>query len=688
MKTWTRVLIAAAIASLVPALALAQVQPPAETLTAADIYREVFGVDPSSLAAMLSGNAPPTVIATVSRVVNVAALTAAVFIVVMTFLVGVAQTAHEGNVMGRRYNSMWVQVRTVFGLGLLAPLPGGYSAIQILVLWLGFVGSNLAEQAWENSLDFVQTQSTFTTVASTPAVRDTVASMLAAQVCTARANTVSAQGGAAGPVEVQGRFVSEEVGGVFTAQWTGGVSFDATSGGVNGRGACGSFLVTREMNGQATLVGGRAQASGLMVLAGLTRPLAQEIAAGNPSADSVRSRLRQIEAQYTAIERQRAQLYLAAANGSVASVRERQLQMATEAGWLLAGAWYMTMAGLNASVQEELGHGVAFTEPRLEQFPESLQADVAPYVERVTSITRPGIADTANGSGQAPGGEGGFIDYISGKISEVASGIFFDLVDALAGGGDPIVDLANIGHEGLNLLAVAVTGAAGAAVFGGVAGVMLALAVFSALGAIGIALAALAYYLPLVPFLLWMMGVAAWVVMLIEKIVVAPLWAAAHTLPEGDGFAGQHARQGYMILIGLVARPVLMIAGFVAAMLMVTVVAKIVGIGFKYFVSAASVDRQFGLFALVAYSALFVGAVLVFTRFAFSLITLIPDRVLRWLGGGVESLGQADADSRVGNLGRNIALTAGGAAAGALKMLALKPGRSPPPRDPAVRVSP
>jgi len=59
------------------------------------------------------------------------------------------------------------------------------------------------------------------------------------------------------------------------------------------------------------------------------------------------------------------------------------------------------------------------------------------------------------------------------------------------------------------------------------------------------------------------MGVAGWLTLLVQSMVAAPLWAASHALPEGDGFAGERAKQGYMLLLNVAMRPILLVLGFV-----------------------------------------------------------------------------------------------------------------------------
>ncbi|MFK5948059.1 MAG: DotA/TraY family protein [Methylococcales bacterium] len=78
-----------------------------------------------------------------------------------------------------------------------------------------------------------------------------------------------------------------------------------------------------------------------------------------------------------------------------------------------------------------------------------------------------------------------------------------------------------------------------------------------------------AYYLPALPFILWMSAVAGLMIMVVEVMVAAPIWIVAHALPEGDGMAGNQAKQGYMMYLSLTFRAPLMVVGFFASYIMI-----------------------------------------------------------------------------------------------------------------------
>jgi conjugal transfer/type IV secretion protein DotA/TraY len=128
-----------------------------------------------------------------------------------------------------------------------------------------------------------------------------------------------------------------------------------------------------------------------------------------------------------------------------------------------------------------------------------------------------------------------------------------------------------------------------------------------------------------------------WLLLVLEAVIAAPLWAMAHVNPEGDGAAGQ-AGQGYMLLLSLVLRPTLMIFGLFAAMLVSFVIMRIINVTFVTAVLNMQSESTSGIVTLIGVVIIFTGLSISAITKSFSLIYWIPDNVLRWVGGHVERL--------------------------------------------------
>ena len=83
----------------------------------------------------------------------------------------------------------------------------------------------------------------------------------------------------------------------------------------------------------------------------------------------------------------------------------------------------------------------------------------------------------------------------------------------------------------------------------------------------------IAVYLPFAPFLLYFGAFIGWLILCGKVTIAAPLWAVMHLSPGGGDMMGA-AKPGYMLLLGLLLRPALIVLGFVFALTALDVVAQ------------------------------------------------------------------------------------------------------------------
>lgn len=673
-------------------------------VSAADAFRMVFGVDSSSLASIM-GNTQETLIGSVSSVINLVALTAAVFAMLLTFFTGLAQSAHEGKVLGQRYSSLWVPLRAVLGLGFLTPLPGGYSMLQAIVLWIASLGSGFADQAANGGVVYM-TRDTAPAVIMSNATsgRSTLNSLFAAALCAARTNQVAAEAREQGASTLGVRTNLLPVSRVMvyppavtntggsggndppTMVLRGGVSYDGVDGLASSKGVCGVVTIERNLSLRGTLnapimASFGEQVTNLHRLANTLDGFAAEVVAGTLSMSEVRRRLLAFEGEFARDESRRVLSYAAQAGAQLQAAKGLALRESTDGGWLNLGAYYMKLSRSIDAAQSNASADVNALEARLDQMPAALREDLAPYRAFAQSALRSSNttgavnpADAAAGVSAVGAGENanpGLWDMFTAGasalsaspevsmdmvweaiktfVTEIGRGMFQLLKQKVFGapGQDPVLAMSTAAHGGLALLEVgALIPLAIAVISGGtVIGIGAAMTILSlmipTLLAIGAPLMMLAYYLPMVPYIYWTFGVLAWVLMMIEAVAIAPLWAAAHVMPEGEGLAGQHAKQGWMLMISLLVRPVLMVMGFYAAVLVMRFMSLFLGMTFDLFWDSSHTGLLAGTFGPLSFLAYFfalAGLTIAVAKAAFSLIYEVPNRALRWIGGG-ESLG-------------------------------------------------
>lgn len=129
----------------------------------------------------------------------------------------------------------------------------------------------------------------------------------------------------------------------------------------------------------------------------------------------------------------------------------------------------------------------------------------------------------------------------------------------------------------------------------------------------------LSVYVPLIPFMIFTFAAIGWIIAVLEAIVAGPLVAAAITHPEGHDLLGK-AEQAVMLLLGVFLRPVVMVIGFLAAIILTRVSLRLVNAGFSHAVDAAEITGIGGsgtnLFGVV-------GIMVVYTMIVVSLVNMV-----------------------------------------------------------------
>ena len=63
-------------------------------------------------------------------------------------LAGTLHTANDGEMLGKKWSSLWIPIRTTLGVSMILPIKGGFCAIQLVLIWIAVQGIGLADQTW------------------------------------------------------------------------------------------------------------------------------------------------------------------------------------------------------------------------------------------------------------------------------------------------------------------------------------------------------------------------------------------------------------------------------------------------------------------------------------------------------------------------------------------------------------
>ncbi|MDR3134920.1 MAG: DotA/TraY family protein [Deltaproteobacteria bacterium] len=613
------------------------------------------------------------------------------FVVVM--IQGVAGTACEGVPLGRRYSSLWMPLRFAGALGFLAPVVKGLSVFQALMLV--FVGGsvNLANYLWGQGLDqFVRNGGEM----SLGAPEDLADNSEELGKGLLKALTIQEYFRLRLDLPIAGALVVE-------SHWPPHGDIDgllvltpATPEGSGlGPGDLGRLRIPcPEPSGELC----RARLSAVRALVADLRPLSETLADPEKELSLAESgTLAKAVRRYQESVRPYLEKVRSEEAEALSSDLSQFAKAASQNGWATAGSYYWTIARISERSARLLYGTATFSggDPPIDG--EALE-DFEAVFDRLSRYLSGAFRPERAVSAEKPPSEFPSVDWFRDKISGALGRYSLSALVTRLSNGDPVPVLAGLGRflvssaETVIFLRVSsatlatAMGTSSSSVLGQVASVFTGtISSFVAGGAVGAVGAMgpyllllslllisygfmLAYFLPALPFVLWLGGLLAWLVSVLEALAAAPLWVAAHALPEGEGLAGQSGRRGYFLFLGVLLRPPMMVIGFLLAMALLNGIGRMVGQVFSVFGFDRLGESFLGISGFLAFAVIVGLCAVTATWKLFGLSSHLPDRVMAWIGGGGGGYGEIE-DARRSQAGYQ---AAGGLGTKMLEPIALK----------------
>jgi len=641
------------------------------------LLKGLFGENWQSLIQGVEGGAAgpgASLLLTMLQAVSTIALLIAAIIMTYTVFLGVLGTATEGRPAGK-LSTMWVPVRAAVGVGMLIPTAKGLNILMITILTLVGGSINFANYLAGEAYEFLRESGGRLTVTAPPGMRSN-----AEELAVEALKNLTIQ-----------HYMTYKLGQNFDSLYIitepnekyrsynlifmPPVESSMTSGDL------GSITIPCAQGpGSETIC--KARAAGVVRMIESLVPTAETLAAqvmseqerqenAVPAPQTISD-----SAILTAVDQyiQTVAPHIPALTKGTDPKRTEDLNefidQAKSDGWLMLGSYYWTISRFTQHQHEISGAMPQVNPANYRRMLENSWDDPAFQALYQNAERRARDQIRASRDAATAGEESVFAKatllikkYVFPGLSPV------ELVADSMKTGDPIAELTNFGHglvvssEALGVAALAagaatsfgegaakspvaqvltLGGSAGAAESTGFLKSALMLLVSTVTITLFSAGAFLAFYLPALPWLLWMAAVIGWLILIIETLFAAPLWAVGHMLPEGEGVAGQHGRQGYMMLLGVLARPPLMVAGLFSAMILFSLVGNLVGHCFMIFYQSVSGARIAGIVTIIAQILILSSCMIVFAHKIFSLINLLPERVIGWIGQMRQDLGESD----------------------------------------------
>ena len=638
---WWLVLFVAAAGAGIAAI------PPPEAAFGQSIDRGLFADTDSATREVLSflgslGGARPSAVGDMLFAFNAGVLALAGFLLVWHAAAGTVDTAREG----RFGFGAWAIVRIVAAVALMAPLPGGMNGAQHAAVGLAHLGGDFANAVWKPFSEEALAESRPIVPRPRQALwRAAISRTLIAETCAHAANWSAAQAGDDPYVEID----EDRDDGTVT------LSYDGEGGGMPDA-MCGAIRFSGLEADGAPGLAAQGHRRALTNLTPAIRSTASRLAAHFVPGTPVYGRqLPDIGALLAAQD-------LAASYARVldealtrAASEERQAlarvvaEDAREASWMAAASFFNTIAhrvGLFQAAAHNVP-SVALPVPSLDEWVPAADAAVKGVAAQLARSAdyHPMLLSAANaGAGALPAADGD-----SGMVSGLLEFIDLDSV-IVADSGNPIADLAALGHGLLNAALASVAALMGAATGSGllesIPFIGKGLDVFESawqvsdalvstlLGLLVIAGAVLAYVLPALPFIRFLFGILGWILNVAVAVLAVTVLAAAHvTREDGNRLTVQATRQGWLFLPALVLRPALMLLGLILGYFVFLAAIGLFNQVWLPQMRDAGASGGLGPVGFLAMLALYVIVAYGLMNAAFKLIDLLPSAVLDWIGG-------------------------------------------------------
>ncbi|MBC8950087.1 DotA/TraY family protein [Xenorhabdus sp. TS4] len=141
----------------------------------------------------------------------------------------------------------------------------------------------------------------------------------------------------------------------------------------------------------------------------------------------------------------------------------------------------------------------------------------------------------------------------------------------------------------------------------------------------------LSIYLPFIPFIYWIAATANWIVSVLVGATGGSLWAATHIGIENE--SGHRSSYGYIFLIDVMIRPMLMVFGFIFASIVIVALGTLLNIMFGATIANVQANSITGLVSLVGILMVYARICTTTVSRVFALQVTMPDYIISWLGG-------------------------------------------------------
>ncbi|MFN3235181.1 MAG: DotA/TraY family protein [Gammaproteobacteria bacterium] len=639
---------------------------------------DVFG----NVGTVLSGSGS-TLMGQLFSIFNSIILALGIIIAGYTTLVGTINTAGEGEMMGKKMHSIWVPVRTVLGIALLIPSGSGYCVIQILMMWIVLQGVGAADELWSTAAKYLSGGGSVAPADVSVSYQksdDSIENLFLALVCMQSINYYSGNTNSTLPYPTAQPYSNN----------TKDVSYTYSAEDKNGDTVkCARFLLpiydTANFPEQQAAIAHNQSIATMSPTLNTVASYFVNYCNNNPDDNDcqknrIQSTVNLVGDTFVADLEKTYSNYLVSAAALAydyqygSSDSDDFWEQGTKYGWVSAGSYFYTAIASSTNYDINVYDGQYTVLEYDSNYKTPSDVDSS-HSNTQTDINDAGklfddLVELARSSGASTGTEStsalqlttqGFsnvekgsknFQYYMNKLLDSISKCMQSFQQSIANsdGKNPVVNAHLLGRDLLNLLEQVwsdfMAAFAAAALVSATAGsVMLqipmllqtvmtiAMPIMLLWSSFVLMIAGpLDVLLPFLPYIIFTFTAMGWILAVIETMAAAPIAAIGIMHPDGHDFFGK-AEPTVMLIANMFLQPSLIIIGFSTAIFMTYVGGYLINFGFNAMLGILFNDYM-NVFEACLVLSIYMGLFLATMNKAFSLIHVVPSKVMRWLSGG------------------------------------------------------
>jgi conjugal transfer/type IV secretion protein DotA/TraY len=574
-------------------------------------------------------------------------------ILAYTLIVGTMSTAHDGEMLGKKWSSAWLPIRTAIAPTLLLPVTtGGYNCVQAIILWLALQGNQWGNETWNALAPSLITDNTYISVDNKVLIRQNVMNTLYSAACVnvynryAKKSNDASRWGQVYNLMSGTRFQTDQLVGYRFGIPDG--SSDPSIG--SGFDLCGSSVLKlideKNFKSENAIIDtskiakavqeAQIKANDILVL-GAKQYADYLVDAPMQNAEAINKQIDLMVNAYSAYVQASAEKVMKDA------LSQDEVDRMTEKGWTYSYTYYSRIANAisdaNAAVNRYPTSTMNYRGDEDAYFNNQFPPSALDSLKRLQALLTTANKFDSNMKDSSKSDDGAYQKVIGAVGGNMA--IINSQDESKTSSLMPLTVSVNMGSRMILSAEAAYILITGGAVAGGsipivgngvqTAAIFLSPMLNKILSTMINVGDVLTFVNPMLPYIIGYFCVGAYYILIFEALAGSTLLAAALLFPDQDGVVGKQG-QGYMLALSVLLRPTMNMIGLAGSYVITTIMFDL--LNSTFFTAASNTEGGLlGINKFLTMIIIYTSVMMAMQIMCLKLLYIIPDTIFKWIGG-------------------------------------------------------